>query len=73
MNTGHIYKAKTRLGLEAPALFDFGYAITCHRAQGSSWKNVLVIEEKFPFDAVEHARWLYTACTRPEKKLVLIR
>lgn len=56
-----------------PLEFTYGYAITCHKSQGSSWPNVLVIEENFPFGREEHARWLYTACTRPEQKLVLIK
>lgn len=55
-----------------PIEFNYGYAITTHRAQGSQWDNVLVIEENFPFDKEEHARWLYTACTRAAKKLTLI-
>lgn len=56
-----------------PMEFTYAYAITTHKAQGSSWPNVLVVEEKFPFDREEHARWLYTAITRPENKLVLVR
>ncbi len=56
-----------------PLEFTYGYAITCHKAQGSEWDKVLVIEERFPFDKTEHARWLYTACTRAAKKLVLIK
>ena len=56
-----------------PLEFTYGYAITCHKAQGSEWDNVLVIEEKFPFDKIEHARWLYTAVTRSSEKLVLVR
>ena len=56
-----------------PLEFTFAYAITTHKAQGSSWPNVLVIEESFPFEKEEHARWLYTAITRAEEKLVLVR
>ena len=56
-----------------PMEFEYGYAITTHRAQGSEWDNVLVIEEGFPFDKEEHARWLYTAATRSAKKLVIIK
>lgn len=56
-----------------PLEFTYGYAITCHKAQGSEWDKVLVLEEKFPFNREEHARWLYTACTRASEKLVLIR
>lgn len=66
-------KLKPRIGDIVPQEFGFGYAITCHKAQGSQWEKVLVIEENFPFDKTEHARWLYTACTRPEEKLVLVR
>ena len=57
----------------SPMEFYFGYAITCHASQGSQWNNVLVIEENFPREGEEHARWLYTAVTRSVKKLVLIR
>lgn len=56
-----------------PDLFTYGYAITCHKAQGSSWPNVLVVEETSPFANIEHRKWLYTAMTRAEEKLVIIR
>ena len=56
-----------------PIEFNYGYAITGHKAQGSQWDKVLVFEENFPFDREEHARWLYTCCTRPSEKLVLVR
>lgn len=61
---------------DAPALplqATYGYCLTTHAAQGSEWDNVLVIEERFPFDEEEHARWLYTAVTRAAHRLVLIR
>lgn len=61
---------------DAPALplqATYGYCLTTHAAQGSEWDNVLVVEERFPFDEEEHARWLYTACTRSSEKLVLVR
>ena len=56
-----------------PLNFTYAYAITCHKSQGSEWDNVLVIEESFPFDKDEHIKWLYTACTRAAKKLVIIK
>ena len=37
-----------------PEQFTYGYAITCHKSQGSEWDNVLVIEEGFPFEKEEH-------------------
>lgn len=56
---------------------DFGYALTCHKAQGSQWDSVLVIEENVlnwfkPGIQEERARWLYTAVTRAAKKLTMI-
>lgn len=66
-------KLRPKYGDIVPKEFAYAYAITCHKAQGSSWPNVVVLEESFPFDKIEHARWLYTACTRAEKKLVLVR
>ena len=56
-----------------PLEFTYGYVITCHKSQGSEWDKVLVVEESFPFAKEEHARWLYTACTRASEKLVLVR
>lgn len=56
-----------------PREFAFGYCITCHKSQGSEWDKVTVLEETFPYSKLEHARWLYTACTRPSQKLVLVR
>jgi exodeoxyribonuclease-5 len=67
-----IYRRPDLKNLE-PVEFNYGYAITGHRAQGSEWDKVLVFEEKFPFDKEEHARWLYTAATRASEKLVLVR
>lgn len=56
-----------------PCHFTYGYAITCHKSQGSEWDNVLVIEEGFPFSEEEHKKWLYTAATRAAKRLVIIK
>ena len=66
-------KLKNKIGDIIPKQATYGYAITGHCSQGSQWDKVLVIEESFPFDKVEHARWLYTCCTRPTSRLVLIR
>ena len=66
-------KLKPKYGEIVPKEFAYGYAITTHKAQGSEWDKVLVLEEAFPFQKEEHARWLYTACTRAAEKLVLLR
>ena len=59
--------------IQPPMEFTYGYAITGHKAQGSEWAKVLVVEERFPFSAEDHKRWLYTACTRASEKLVVIK
>ncbi len=50
--------------------FDFGYAITAHKSQGSQWDSVLVIDESNVFE--EPRRHLYTAITRAVKKVVVV-
>ena len=57
---------------DPPFEFSYAYGITCHKAQGSEWGKVMVYEERFPFDKVEHARWAYTAATRASEKLVWV-
>jgi exodeoxyribonuclease-5 len=52
--------------------FDFGWAITCHAAQGSQWDDVLVYDESFCFRE-ERSRWLYTAVTRAAQTLTIIK
>ncbi len=52
--------------------FDYGYALTVHKAQGSQWDDVLLFDESYAFR--EHrARWLYTGLTRAAKKLTIVR
>ena len=92
--TGEILKyqfGKPRTLREAPAeaptldplrdfkdLFDFGYCLTAHKAQGSEAEKVIVFEESyirhaFEVDRAEYwRRWLYTAITRARKELIII-
>ncbi|WP_235842849.1 ATP-dependent DNA helicase [Cereibacter sphaeroides] len=51
-------------------LFDYGYALTCHKAQGSQWENVLVHDESEAFKQDRH-RWLYTAITRASDRVTI--
>jgi len=54
-------------------LFDFGYALTVHKAQGSSADTVLVFEERSRHMSDDDwRRWLYTAVTRAERRLYII-
>ena len=54
-------------------LFDYGYALTCHKAQGSQFKKVAVIYENLFRDADTRNRWLYTAFTRASDQLYIVR
>ena len=51
--------------------FDFGHAITCHKAQGSEWDSVLVFDEGDVFRA-DAARWRYTAITRAAQRVTVV-
>lgn len=50
----------------------WGYAITCHKAQGSQWENVVVFDDGFGRTPADRNRWLYTAITRAERGLVIL-
>ncbi len=52
--------------------FEFAYAVTCHKAQGSEFDFVIVFDESWAFGQ-EGSRWLYTAITRAKQKLLIIR
>lgn len=52
----------------------YGYAVTCHKAQGGEWTNVFldigyITEEHL---GINFYRWLYTALTRSSKQLYLV-
>ena len=51
--------------------FEFAYAVTCHKAQGSEYDCVVVFDESRFFE--NGANWLYTAITRAKKRLVILR
>jgi hypothetical protein len=68
-------------------LLKYGYAVTCHKAQGGEWNNAFVfwdrgVQENFNFYDSEQSktgktnadfyRWAYTAITRASKKLFCI-
>ncbi len=57
-----------------PLQIKFGYALTCHKAQGGQWDAVFVDHgflKEGPLDT-EFYRWLYTAVTRAKKELFFI-
>ena len=53
--------------------FDFGYAMSVHKSQGSEWDRVILFEQRTKhWDDEYYARWLYTAITRARHKLFII-
>lgn len=52
----------------------FGYAITCHKAQGGQWNHVYLDHGWLGESALdrEFTRWLYTGFTRAKEKLYLV-
>lgn len=67
------------LGEEVPfgaqwdgAQFDYGYALTVHKAQGSQWDSVYLVDESGAFRE-NSANWLYTGVTRAQSRLTVSR
>lgn len=52
--------------------FDYGYALTVHKSQGSQWNSVLLFDESSSFRE-DKWRWLYTGITRAAKRLSVVR
>lgn len=52
--------------------FEFAYAVTCHKSQGSEFDFVIIFDESWAF-GTDRNRWLYTAITRAKEKLLIIR
>lgn len=51
----------------------FGYAITCHKAQGGEWKNTFLnCKTSMGYFNASYFRWLYTGITRAKTHLFTI-
>ena len=52
----------------------YGYAVTCHKAQGGQWKRVFLDQGYITPEMAtpDYYRWLYTAFTRATEKLYLV-
>lgn len=51
--------------------FDYGYALTVHKSQGSQWDSVAVFDESWG-NRQSRQRWLYTAITRAARQVTVI-
>lgn len=49
-------------------LWDYAYALTAHKAQGSEFDDVIVLDTHPP----DYKSWLYTAMTRAKNRLLVI-
>jgi exodeoxyribonuclease V len=56
--------------MKSPGGFDYGYALTIHKSQGSEWPHVLVVEESL---RGQYAKLMYTAFTRAQERLTVYR
>lgn len=52
--------------------FDYGYALTGHKSQGSQWDNVLIINESNYFKESK-MNWEYTVITRAAKNIIMVK
>lgn len=52
----------------------YAYAVTCHKAQGAQWKNVIIDLGGIPPESqgLDFYRWLYTAVSRATSRLYLL-
>lgn len=52
----------------------YGYAVTCHKAQGGQWKRVFLDQGYITEEMLtpDYFRWLYTALTRATETLYLV-
>lgn len=58
---------------EAGRLFDFGYAMTTHKAQGSGFKHAIVyVDRPVKPESEDWRRWMYTSVTRATERLTII-
>lgn len=51
--------------------FDYGYALTVHKSQGSQWDSVAVFDESWG-RKLDRQRWLYTAITRAAERVTVV-
>lgn len=51
--------------------FTYGQVLTCHKAQGSQWPDLLVFDESSVFRE-DAAKWLYTATTRASERVTIV-
>lgn len=69
---GHFKQTERRKDFRGLKEFDWAYVLTCHKAQGSEWPHVTVVDDSGAFRD-NRDRWLYTAITRAAEGLTLLK
>lgn len=68
------YGSETELPFNSPMrpkgthLWDYAYALTAHKAQGSEFPRVIIADQ----NPREYSRWMYTAITRAQEAAVVV-
>ena len=55
---------------DGPLPFDYSFAATCHKMQGSECSKVMVLEQKCKL--WDHKKWAYTAASRAKEEVIWI-
>jgi exodeoxyribonuclease-5 len=55
---------------DSPHPFEYAYAVTAHKSQGSQWDTICVVEQKCK--NWDHIRWFYTSVTRAVSKVYIV-
>lgn len=67
----YVTQSSGRKSIIDGGIFDYGYAITAHKSQGSEYPYVIAYYEPVGSNYVDN--WLYTVITRSKNKLIIIR
>lgn len=63
---------RIEIDFKSEELFDYAYAITCHKFQGSESREVIVRDEPIGKTDDMRRRWRYTAVTRARERLKVV-
>jgi exodeoxyribonuclease-5 len=64
-------RLQENLDLKERVWMTFSWAITCHKSQGSEWKDLFIIDEANTFPYAD--KWRYTAVTRAQESVTAVR
>ena len=65
-------EARMRVGKYGIDEFAYGYALTAHKAQGSQWNDIVVLDQRYSLGSVDPRCWLYTAVTRAKESVTIV-